>query len=393
MISDIRNNRRLVVIAAVTLVGALGYGIVIPILYPYSVKYGLTDFQNGILFAVFSICQFIATPIIGILSDKYGRRPLLIGSLIGTAASFFLMAFAPSAIFLFFARGLDGLTAGNVPVAQAVISDSVEPKGRAKAFGIIGACFGIGFIAGPAISALTVGISLKLPFIIAGIISIISVILAITLLDETNKNIGVITHKKIFDFKKIASEIMNPHTGLVLIISFLWAFAFGMFIYAFQPFSLKILHLNERTVSLVFVLFGVIGLLSQLFLVPRVTQKLGTRRAFTYALSTLTLSFIFFFFTKSIYSLIFASIVMGISNSTVQTLTQAILSESTSSERQGEIMGINASYMSIGQILGPIAGGSLAILAISYPFLAGSVLIFGAMLISRKILKNSEQVV
>lgn len=386
----LKNNKRLVVIAAVTLVGALGYGIVIPVLYPYSVLYGLSDFENGILFAVFSIFQFISTPIIGILSDKYGRRPLLIFSLLGTAGSFFLMAFAPSAAFLFVARALDGVTAGNMPVAQAVISDTTEPKDRTKAFGIIGACFGIGFIAGPAISFLTVGISLKLPFIIAGIISLIAVILAITLLDETNKHMGVISNRKLFDFKKLAKEILNPNTGSMLIISFLWAFAFGMFIYAFQPFSMKVLNLSEQTISLIFVLFGVIGLVSQLFFVSKIAKKLGARRAFILSLSTLTISFILFFFTKSLYSLIFASIIMGIANSTVQTLSQTILSEGTPPERQGEIMGINFSYMSIGQIVGPIVGGSLALLSINYPFLAGGILVFIAVLISRRIVfKNT----
>lgn len=380
------NNRRLIVIAAVTLVGALGYGIVIPILYPYSVRFGLTDFENGVLFAIFSVFQFISTPIIGILSDKYGRRPLLILSLLGTAGSFFLMAFAPSAIFLFIARGLDGLTAGNIPVAQAVISDSVEGKNRARAFGIIGACFGIGFIAGPAISALTVGISLKLPFIIAGIIALISVLLAVALLDETNKHIGITTHKKIFDWKKLGRAILDPNTGSMLIISFLWAFAFGMFIFAFQPFSLKMLHLNARTVSSIFVLFGAVGLVSQIFLVSQVARKFGTRRAFTWALSVLTVSFVILFFTRNLATLIVASIIMGVANSTVQTLTQTILSEGTSPERQGEIMGINASYMSIGQIAGPIVGGSLALLSIHYPFMAGGLLIFIAVLLSRKIL-------
>ncbi|HEV7701990.1 MAG TPA: MFS transporter [Candidatus Paceibacterota bacterium] len=388
----LKNNKRLVVIAAVTLVGALGYGIVIPILYPYSVEYGLTDFQNGILFAIFSIFQFISTPIIGILSDKYGRRPLLIFSLLGTAGSFFLMAFAPSAIFLFIARALDGATAGNIPVAQAVISDSIEGKDRTHAFGIIGACFGIGFIAGPAISALTVGISIKLPFIIAGVISLIAVILAVILLDETNQHIGITKPgktRKIFDFKKLGQEILSPNTGLMLVISLLWAFAFGMFIYAFQPFSLKMLHLNERTVSLIFVLFGLVGLVSQVFFVSRISKILGVRKAFTLALSTLGVSFILFFFTKNIYSLILATIVMSLANSTVQTLTQTMLSNTTSPERQGEIMGINSSYMSIGQILGPIAGGSLALLAINYPFLAGGLVIFTAVIISKKIIFKS----
>ncbi len=322
---------------------------------------------------------FISTPIIGILSDKYGRRPLLILSLLGTSASFFLMAFAPSAIFLFIARALDGLTAGNIPVAQAVISDSTEGKDRARGFGIIGACFGIGFIAGPAISAFTVGISIKLPFIIAGVTS----------------------HKKLFDFKKLAKEMLNPNTGSTLLITFLWAFGFGMFIYAFQPFSLKMLHLTARTVSLVFVLFGAVGLISQLFIVSRMVKSFGTLRAFTIALTTLTFSFILLFFTRNLAMLIVASIIMGLSNSTVQTLTQTVLSQETPPERQGEIMGINASYMSIGQILGPVVGGSLALLSVkysffsggtfTYPFLAGGILLFIAMLISRKIvLRNAH---
>ncbi len=381
----LRNNKRLIVIAAVTLVGALGYGIVIPILYPYSVRFGLSDFENGILFALFSICQFISTPIIGILSDKYGRRPLLIVSLLGTAGSFFMMAFAPNAALLFFARALDGLTAGNIPVAQAVISDSIEGKDRARGFGIIGACFGAGFILGPAISAFTVGISIKLPFIIAGILSLIAVILAFTLLDETNKHMGVTEHKNLFDWKKLGREIFDPQTGSTLAITFLWDFAFGMFIYAFQPFSLKLLHLNERSVSLIFVLFGVVGFLSQMFLVAQIARRFGTLKAFTAGLATLTVSFVLFFLTKNIYTLILASIIMGVANSTVQTLTQTVLSQETTPERQGEIMGINASYMSIGQILGPIVGGSVALLAINYPFLAGAVVIFIAFLLSRKI--------
>src|SRR5262249_38286629 len=133
-------------------VNALGYGIVIPVLYSYSQKYGLSDFENGILFALFSLCQFISTPVIGRLSDKYGRKPLLLGSIAGTAVSFFMMAFAPSAIFLYIARAIDGLTAGNIPVAMAVIADKTEPHERIKAFGIMGASFGFGFVIGPAIS-------------------------------------------------------------------------------------------------------------------------------------------------------------------------------------------------------------------------------------------------
>src|SRR5581483_8103995 len=153
-----KNNKSLFIIALIALVNMLGYGIVIPILYAYSRKYGLSDFQNGLLFALFSVCQFISTPIIGRMSDKYGRKPLLLISIIGTAISFFLMAFAPNALFLFISRALDGLTAGNIPVAFAVISDSTKPEDRPKAFGMIGSAFSFGFVFGPAISAFTVGL-------------------------------------------------------------------------------------------------------------------------------------------------------------------------------------------------------------------------------------------
>jgi MFS family permease len=112
-----KNNRSLVVIAVIAVVNALGYGIIIPILYSYSLKYGLTDFQNGLLFALFSICQFASTPVIGRLSDKYGRKPLLVLSIAGTAVSFLMMAFAPSAIWLFVARAqMEG--SGRQPVRQ-----------------------------------------------------------------------------------------------------------------------------------------------------------------------------------------------------------------------------------------------------------------------------------
>src|SRR5258707_11681463 len=220
-------NRNLLIIALIALVNMLGYGIVIPILYAYSKKFGLSDFQNGLLFALFSICQFIATPIIGRLSDKYGRRPMLLLSIVGTAASFFMMAFAPSAIFLFLARALDGLTAGNIPVAFAVISDSTKPEQRAKAFGLIGSAFSFGFVFGPAVSALTVGFGKGVPFLIAGAITVIAAILTALYLPETNKHMGEVKQGKLFDFKHLWHTLFDPNVGLTFIISFVYFLAFS----------------------------------------------------------------------------------------------------------------------------------------------------------------------
>lgn len=237
-------NKNLFVIAIIVIVNALGYGIIIPVLYSYSLKYGLNDFQNGLLFSLFSICQFIATPLIGRLSDKYGRKPLLLISIGGTALSFFITAFAPSAIWLFIARALDGITAGNLPVASAVISDTTTSADRAKGFGIIGASFGFGFIFGPAISAFTLPWGKGAPFLVAGIVTLAAVLLTWLILPETNKHIGEVRGGKLFDFVGLFKTLWDPQVEKTLIITLLYACAFALFIYGFQPFAVKMLLLS-----------------------------------------------------------------------------------------------------------------------------------------------------
>lgn len=366
-------NRNLLIIALIAIVNALGYGIIIPILYSYSQKFGLSDFQNGSLFAVFSICQFLSTPIIGRMSDKYGRKPLLVASLTGTALSFFLMAFAPNAFFLFVARALDGITAGNIPVASAVISDTTEPRERAKGFGIIGASFGFGFIFGPAISALTVGYSTSLPFIIAAIISAIAVVITAVLLPETNKHIGEVHKGKLFDFAKLWRTLFDPNVGITLLITLLYFLGFSCaIIYGFQPFTIKVLHLSSTQNAILFTLFGVVGLASQLLLVQRFTKFFGIKKAFSYAIIFSAAAFLIMFFSRSLLTFVFGSIVLGLFNGIVQTLIQTILSQETDEKSQGTIFGLNTSYMSIGSIIGPLLGGAVATLYIPSPLLIGT---------------------
>lgn len=381
-------NRNLFIIALIAVVNALGYGIIIPILYSYSLKYGLSDFENGLLFAVFSICQFASTPIIGRLSDKYGRKPLLVASISGTALSFFMMAWAPNVFFLFLARALDGITAGNIPVASAVISDTTEPKERAKGFGIIGASFGFGFIFGPAISALTVGYSAALPFIIAGVISTLAVIITAIFLPETNKHIGQVQKSKLFDFAKMWHILFDPNVGITLLINlfFFLAFACAIF-YGFQPFVIKVLHLNESQNALLFTLFGVVGLISQLFVVQRISKFFGLKKAFSISIFFSAVSFIVMFVSRSLPLFIVGSIILALFNGIVQTLTPTILSRETDEKSQGTILGLNASYMSIGQIFGPLLGGTLATIAVPLPLLAGSLILLICFVLSFHVLR------
>lgn len=384
-----KQNRNLYVIALIAIVNALGYGIIIPVLYTYSQKYGLSDFQNGLLFATFSFCQFLSTPIIGRMSDKYGRKPLLVASIAGTAVSFFMMAFAPSAIFLFIARALDGITAGNIPVASAVITDTTDVKDRAKGFGIIGASFGFGFIFGPAISALTVGISESLPFIIAAIISLIAVIITAILLPETNTHMGEVKKGKLFDFPAMFGALTQKNVGPTLLITFLYFTAFSLMIYAYQPYATKGLHMSANNISLLFTLFGVVGLISQVLILPRVTKAFPIKQLFQYSLIFVSIAFASFFGARSVFLYAVCSILLALSNSFVQPLTQTILSEETDAKSQGAMQGLNASYMSIGQIIGPIIGGAIATIGLLYPFLAASAFVLVCYILSFKVLQKN----
>jgi len=384
----LRTNRNIAIIALIALVNMLGYGIIIPILYAYSKKFGLSDFDNGLLFAIFSICQFISTPIIGRLSDRYGRKPMLLVSIIGTAVSFFMTAFAPNAFFLFFSRALDGLTAGNIPVAFAVISDVTKPEERAKAFGIIGSALNFGFVFGPATAAFTLVFGSSVPFIIAGVITTIAAILTAVYLPETNKHIGEVTHGKLFDFPKMWKTLFDPSVGPTFLISLVFFLAFACaIIYGFQPFTLNVLKVTQFENAVLFTMFGAVGLLAQNLLVAQISKKLGMRKAFMYALIAVSLSFVLMFFSHALPLFVAGSILLAIANSVVQTLIPTILSQEADAKSQGTIMGLNSSYQSIGMIFGPIIGGVVATIAIPWTFLLGAALVMICYYLSFKVLR------
>lgn len=384
----LKTNRNLAIIALIALVNMLGYGIIIPILYAYSKKFGLSDFDNGLLFALFSICQFISTPIIGRLSDLYGRKPMLLISITGTAVSFFMSAFAPNAFFLFFSRALDGLTAGNIPVAFAVISDSTKPEERARAFGIIGSALNFGFVFGPAIAAFTIGFGAAVPFIIAGIITTIAVILTALYLPETNKHMGEVKKGKLFDFPKMWHTLFDPNVGTTFVISLVFFLAFACaIIYGFQPFTLNVLKVSPVQNAILFTMFGAVGLFSQTYLVARFSKALGLKKAFSFSMLFTAISFVFMFLSNALPFFVVASIILAVSNSFAQTLIPTILSQETDERSQGTIMGLNSSYQSVGMIIGPLLGGAIATIAIPWTFLTGALLVMICYALTFRVLR------
>src|SRR3989442_10182606 len=177
--------RLLLIIFLTIFVNLVGFGIIIPLLPFYAETFGASPIVIGLLFAVFSLCQLLAAPILGDWSDRYGRRPILIFSLLGTVVSFALLALAHSIVMLFIARIVDGLSGGNISTARAYVADVTEPKDRARAYGLIGMAFGLGFIFGPALSGLLARVSYTAPIWAAAGITVVATAMAWFWLPET----------------------------------------------------------------------------------------------------------------------------------------------------------------------------------------------------------------
>lgn len=314
---------------------------------------------------------------------------MLLFSISGTALSFFMMAFAPSAFFLFLARALDGITAGNIPVAFAVISDTTKPEERPKAFGLVGAAFNFGFVFGPAISAFTVGIGAGVPFVIAGVITLIAVILTALYLPETNKHMGEVVKSKLFDFPKMWHTLFDPNVGVTFLISLIFFLAFSCaIVYGFQPFTMNILKISSSQNAMLFTLFGIVGLISQTFLVAWSTKLFGMKKALSLSILLTAGSFVLMFFSHSLGVFVIASLILALFNSIAQTLIPTILSQEADEKSQGSIMGLNASYQSIGMIVGPILGGVVATVAIPWTFMVGAALVIVCYALSFRVLRE-----
>ena len=301
MRSPKRMNRKFWIIALISFINSLSFTILIPVLYQYGRQFKLDDFQTSLLFAIYAIAQFFATPIIGKLSDRFGRKPLLIISLAGTVVANLMAGTAASAAILFFARFLDGITGGNASVAQAVISDVTTPENRAKAFGINGAAFGLGFILGPAISLLAQKVALNTPigksfgasFLVSGTIAAIALLLTIFLLPETLKTKAK-KAQNIFDLGlgKLITGLFMPKIGILLIINFLTGMTFTLFTFAFQPYFLTVLKQNSDGLALMFLLFGFLGVLMQTLGISQMTKHLQLVQILFLGLFIRSLSFV-----------------------------------------------------------------------------------------------------
>ncbi|MBW4565483.1 MAG: MFS transporter [Mojavia pulchra JT2-VF2] len=353
-------NRHFWITALIAFINSLSFTILIPIIYLYGKQFGLNDFQTSLLFSIYSISQFFATPVIGKLSDRFGRKPLLIISLAGTVTANLIAGTATTAIVLFFARLLDGITGGNASVAQAIISDITTPENRAKGFGFYGAALGLGFVLGPAISLFAQQISLGAAFLVSGAVAFFALLITIFLLPETIKNRANKAHN-IFDIGlgNLIKGLAIPKIGILLIINFFIGTTFTIFTYAFQPYFLNVLGQNSQTLTLMFLLFGVLGVIMQTWGVSILSRKFNLVKILFLALFIRSLSFVLMPIWPSIVYFVVVSILFSLFNSLVQPMINALISLNAEVQDQGTAMGLNASYLSIANGIGPIIAAML----------------------------------
>lgn len=275
--------KRILPIFVIVLIDLLGLTIIIPLLPYYAAKFGANAFVIGLLGATYPIMQFVGAPLLGRLSDRYGRKPVLVVSQIGTMIGFIMLGFANSLLILFLSRIIDGISGANIATAQAAISDSTTEKTRTQGLGLIGAAFGLGFIIGPVIAFASLALSgndYRVPAMVAAAFSLGSILLTAFWFKETlpPEERGVDSERSAFSLRAMVSAISHPAVGVLLVLIFAQQLAFGGFEQILALFTLSRLGLNAATNAVVFVFVGIIVVAVQGGLIGRWSRRYGDRR-------------------------------------------------------------------------------------------------------------------
>lgn len=268
------------VVFLIVFVDLIGFGIVIPFLPLYAEEYGPSPVVFGLLMASFSAMQFVFAPILGRLSDRVGRRPVLLLSLAGSVVGYLLFAFAGSLAVLFVSRIIDGISGGNISTAHAVIADITEERDRTRGMGILGAAFGLGFICGPALAALLVGVAHWLPGVAAAVTSATAFVLVLLLLPETRvvREDAEVRRSHPLSPHNLGRVAAHPLVGSCLVMGFLIIFAFSNFETTFAQLLRLRFDLGMSSVGWMFVYAGLLGAVVQGGLVGRLARSVGELR-------------------------------------------------------------------------------------------------------------------
>lgn len=294
--------KKILPVFVIILIDLLGLTIIIPLMPLYATAFGANAFTIGLLGATYPFMQFIAAPVLGRLSDRFGRKPVLLVSQMGTLIGFLVLGFANSLWMLFLARIIDGLSGANISTAQAVIADSTNEKTRTQGLGLVGAAFGLGFIIGPIIAFVSLALSgndYRVPAFVAAVFSLLSILLTWFWLQETlpAEQRGKGGDKASFSIGAMLRSLSHPTVGFLLLLIFAQQIAFGGFEQLLALFTLNRMGLNASGNSIIFVFVGVIVVAVQGGFIGPWSRRLGDRRLVYMGLGALALGLILFSLT------------------------------------------------------------------------------------------------
>lgn len=372
----------LLTVFLVVLVDLAGFGIVLPLLPFYAVKYDASPIMVGALYSIYSCAQLICSPLWGGLSDRIGRRPVMLISTLGAALSYLLFAFSNSFWILFVSRLFAGIMGGNISAAQAYIADVTEHKDRAKGMGLIGAAFGIGFVLGPAFSTLILFFGEKLhiqdphiyPGILAAILSSLSFFLVLTKLPESlNTHPELAAQEKklsLFSiaFWKALSQEHSTAFRMMLLSALLIAIGHSSLYSSFPLFCRSALNLNARQVGMQFVVMGVIAVIVQGGLIRQLVKRFSEKSLFITGGLLMSLGMMLIPLATSPKILMCYLGIMAIGGSLNGPTLTSLISKKADPSRMGQAMGISQGMSALGRVVGPTWGGWLFLMSPKYPF-------------------------
>ncbi len=363
----------LLVIFVTVFIDLVGFGIVIPVLpfYAEGTKFGATPSQVGLLFASYSVMQLIFSPVLGRLSDKYGRRPILLISLLGTSAGFLILGFATTLTLLFIGRIIDGISGGNISTAQAYIADVTTKENRAKGMGLIGAAFGLGFVFGPAIGGVLSRWGINVPFLFAGGLALANAILLYFALPETvtKDHPARISAASGRGWQQLINSLRNPRLGFVLTLYFLGVVSFSIMTATFSLFLMFRLGYDAFHNGWIFAYVGVISAVIQGGLIGRLVKKFGEPRLVIVGAFLCTVSLFLIPYVTALTGLV-AILAIGAATAIGQALLapslSSLASKSATATEQGGVLGVMQSIASLARAVGPSLAAVLIYSAVAH---------------------------
>jgi len=346
-------------------VDILGMTIILPLLPFYAERYGASPKLVGLLITTYALCQLVAGPILGRLSDRYGRRPLLIVSQLGTFAGFLVLGWAKTLAWIFFSRFLDGITAGNLSLAQAYISDVTEPEDRAKSFGVIGIAFGLGFLIGPALSGFLAQYDYAYPAWAAAALSATSVLCTYVLLPQAVPHAGDGDagpggrRLGLLDWGAYAQYFRREELAPLLLQFLLFCLMFSMFISGFALFAERRFAFGPREVGYLYAYSGLLGVFIQGGLLGRLVKRFGERALARagFVSAALGLTGLAFASPRTLLIPVFTATAFG--TGVLRPALTSLVTRAVGRREQGVVLGLTQSLNSTASILAPLLAGWL----------------------------------